>query len=248
MLSVVRPVQPRWCSGYRKSYGFESELVMSLSLSRGRSLEVGHYGLEQTQLPPADQGPIDLRGWFDVDRAAPLELEIGSGKGTFLVEQAERDPGVNFVGIEYAKAYWRYAADRCRRRDLGNVRVVHAEAGFFVRHYVPAVCLRCVHIYFPDPWPKKRHQKRRMVQSPFLALLHSKLQAGGTVRIVTDHAAYFQTMGEQIQHVSDLFEQIPFEKLSSVRDQEWVGTNFERKYRQLGRPFYGMILYKRESM
>lgn len=220
---------------------------MSVSLSRGRTLDVGHHGLEQVQLPPSDQGPIDLREWFDADRAsAPLELEIGSGKGTFLVEQALRDPDVNYLGIEYAKSYWRYAADRCRRHDLKNVRIVHTEAESFIRHYVPAVSLRSVHIYFPDPWPKKRHHKRRILQSPFLILLHSKLQSGGRVRIVTDHAEYFQSMIYHVEQVVDIFERMPFESFPSNQDQEWVGTNFERKYRQEGRPFYGMILLKRD--
>ena len=156
-----------------------------------------------------------------------------------------REPSVNYVGIEYAKAYWRYAADRCRRHSLENVRFVHTEAGSFLRNYVPVESLRCVHIYFPDPWPKKRHHKRRVIQEPFLRLVHEKLKAAGRVRIVTDHGEYFQSMGDQVRQVEDLFERLPFDGSASNQDQEWVGSNFERKYRRLGRSFHGMILSKR---
>ena len=132
-----------------------------------RTWTFGYIGLTQEELPhnadggPA--GPIDLRAWFGPDLAAmarPLELEIGSGKGTFLVQQATLLPGVNFIGVEWAMQFWKFAADRCRRHELENVRLLRAEAGLFVRCYVPDQCFQQVHIYFPDPWPKTRHHKR----------------------------------------------------------------------------------------
>lgn len=209
-------------------------------------LDVGDIGLEQAQLPPLDHGPIDLRAWFDEGtRDHPLELEIGSGKGTFILNQAKALPGVNYVGIEYAKAFWRYAADRVRRHGVRNVRLLHTEAGAFVRNYVPAKSLRQVHIYFPDPWPKKRHHKRRLVQEPFLRELHRVLEDTGRIRLATDHADYFAWMEEHAAKVADLFERLPFESPEAAGEGELVGSNFERKYRREGRTFNGMVLVKR---
>lgn len=223
-------------------------LPVAHSLSnRGKTLDVGEIGISQEDLPPFDAGHLDLRGWFGPERAnLPLELEIGSGKGTFLVQQATQTPDVNYIGIEYAKAYWRHAADRCRRHQLANVRMLYAEAGAFVRNYVPDGCLRQVHVYFPDPWPKARHNKRRLIQEPFLRELHRILQSpAGILRMATDHSEYFAWMLEHAGKVTDLFEQIPFESPQSAGEGELVGSNFERKYRREGRPFHALILRKR---
>jgi tRNA (guanine-N7-)-methyltransferase len=232
---------------------------MSLSLSHGKTLNIDRFGIAQDELPPMDQGRLDPRGWFKnaegklpaTDR--PLELEIGSGKGTFLVQHAQLYPGVDYLGIEWAKAFWRYAADRARRHGLENVRLLRCDAAVYVRHYVPDATFRQVHIYFPDPWPKKRHHKRRLVQADFLRELHRVLIPGGQeelgetacVRLATDHAEYFEWMGEHAAQVTDLFEREPFERPKSAGEGELVGTNFERKYRKEGRVFQGMILRKR---
>jgi tRNA (guanine-N7-)-methyltransferase len=222
---------------------------MSLSLGHGKPLDVGECGIEESQLPPYAAGAIDLRAWFgprDSDAyQRPLELEIGSGKGTFLVQQAGLTPHINYIGIEWSRPFWRYAADRCRRHGLANVRLLRAEAGFFIRNYVPSESLRQVHIYFPDPWPKARHHKRRLIQAPFLGELHRVLQREGLVRIATDHTDYFAWMGDHAAQVPQLFERLPFESPPSAGEGELVGTNFERKYRREGRPFHGMILRKR---
>lgn len=219
---------------------------MRQTLRTEKSLDVGDIGVDQAELPPFDQGPLDLRGWFaDADR--PLELEIGTGKGTFLVHEAARTPQVNYLGVEYARAFWRYAADRCRRHGLANVRIVCVEAELFVRRYVPDGCCSQVHVYFPDPWPKKRHHKRRLIQAPFLRQLHRKLQPDGCVRLATDHQGYFEWIAEHAALVDDLFTQHPFESLPSADGEELVGTNFERKYRREGRPFFALILQKRTS-
>ncbi len=226
--------------------------AMSHSLSSGKELNVGSVGIDQNDLPPWQDGPIDVRSWFDESTSSwPLELEIGCGKGTFLIQQTERTPEVLYIGIEYAKAFWRHAADRCRRHGLDNrVRLLHAEAAFFVRNYLPDECLNQVHIYFPDPWPKKRHHKRRLVQADFLRLLHQKLiepaavGQTGLIRLATDHADYFEWMKEAASQVEDFYQVLPFEPPASAEEGELVGTNFERKYQREGRTFNGMILAK----
>lgn len=240
---------------------------MGLSLGHGKELDPGNVGILDEQLPHYEQGIIDLRGWFptspapapgsasspdsgskgDENRAGnverrPIELEIGSGKGTFVLNQAKVTPGVDYIGIEWARAFWRFAADRIRRHCITNVKMVRAEASFFVRNYVEDNLFRQVHIYFPDPWPKKRHNKRRLFQAPFLRELHRALEPNGQIRIATDHADYFEWMEEHAAMVADLFERLPFESPDAAGEGELVGTNFERKYRREGRPFNAMIL------
>lgn len=202
-------------------------------------------GIDQDALGAFDAGPLDLPGWFGDRRDLPLELEIGSGKGTFLVQQAPKCLDVNFIGIEYTRAIWGYAADRARRHGLTNVRLVHTEAAYFLRNFAPDDCFAQVHIYFPDPWPKKRQNKRRFVQESNLRLLHGKMKPGANLRIATDHSDYFQWMEDHAQQVDDLFERLPFESPESAGEGELVGTNFERKYRREGRPFNAMVLKKR---
>ncbi len=193
-------------------------------------------GLDVETLPH----PLDFAALYG--NSHPVEMEIGIGKGTFLTDQAKARPEINFFGIEWARFYYRYAADRLRRNDCLNARVIRAEAGFFVREYLPDACLAALHIYFPDPWPKKRHHKRRLIQQPFVAQVQRILIPGGKLLIVTDHQDYF----EQIQSVvkDSPLQILEYDRPGSAREDEFVGTNFERKYRREGRPFYALAAQK----
>ncbi len=222
---------------------------MGIKPSRGKPLDVGKVGLTRVDLPEIGATPdtsrFDLRAWWPEERRTlPLELEIGSGKGTFLVQQAALAPQINYLGLEYAHAFWKYAADRVRRRGLPNVRMLCIDAGEFVPWYCPDGLFRQVHVYFPDPWPKARHHKRRLIAEPFLRQLHRVLEPTGCVRIVTDHDDYFEWIELHANQVTDLFERQPFDKPAGAEDNEVVGTNFERKYRREGRPFHAMTLRK----
>ncbi len=213
------------------------------SLSHQRALDVGDVGLLGDELPPWDQGQVDPDDWFDpAHRGRPLDIEIGSGKGTFLVRAAGREPDTNFIGLEFARAYWRHAADRCRRHGLSNVRLIRAEAAFFLRHYIPDGRVRHVHVYFPDPWPKARHHKRRLVQDSFLDVVHRITGPGSHLRIVTDHADYFQWIREHVARAVDRFEPLPWSPFAADDPMERAGTNFERKYRKEDRPIHAMLL------
>jgi tRNA (guanine-N7-)-methyltransferase len=187
--------------------------------------------------------PIDWRELFGNEQ--PVELEIGMGKGTFLTEQARARPEVNFFGIEWARWYWRYASDRLRRNDCSNVRTVRAEAGYFLSEFVADGSLSVLHIYFPDPWPKTRHHKRRLVQEPFMRQVERVLVPGGRVQIVTDHQDYFEQI-ETVVKASKLTV-IDYNRPGSAGEGEFVGTNFERKYRREGRPFYAIAAVKSVS-
>lgn len=201
-----------------------------------RKLIVEPIGLEIARLSK----PTDPRLLFGNDH--PVEMEIGSGKGTFLTEQAKRRPHVNFIGLERARKYWQYASDRLRRNACWNTRLILADAGEFVAEYVPDRCLSAVHIYFPDPWPKKRHHKRRLIRVSFLSHIERVLQNGGRVQILTDHLEYFRQIERGV--AASRLELVDYRSPGSAEGGEMVGTNFERKYRREGRPLYNIAALK----
>lgn len=217
---------------------------MSFGLSRGRTLDVSGWGIDRATLPPFEDGPLDPRGWFSHPER-PLEVEIGSGKGTFLLQEAQVRPGVNLLGIEWAKEFWRFAADRLRRHALPNVRLLHDDALQFLRFRVPSGTLSALHLYFSDPWPKARHHKRRVVQEESLRDFHRLLLPGAALHLVTDHGELWQWYEEHAARSAELFERRSFEPPASAGEQEVVGSNFERKYRREGRPFHAMTLLRR---
>jgi tRNA (guanine-N7-)-methyltransferase len=201
-----------------------------------RTLNVEGVGLDVETLPR----PLNFAELYG--NIHPVEMEIGMGKATFLVEQAKARPEVNFFGIEYASWFWRYGSDRLRRAGCTNARTIRAEAGFFLREFVPDASLSVMHIYFPDPWPKKRHHKRRLIQAPFMLELDRVLKAGGRLQVVTDHEDYFQQIEEVVK--SSTFQIVDYNRPGSANEGEFVGTNFERKYRREGRPFHAIAAVK----
>ncbi|MFM1936279.1 MAG: tRNA ((7)-)-methyltransferase [Planctomycetota bacterium] len=217
---------------------------MSFGLGHGRPLDVTGIGRSQRDLPPAEAGRLGPAYFFPERPDAPFELEIGSGKGTFLLQEAPAHPEANYLGIEYAGEFYRYAADRLRRSGVGNVRMLYADAVEFVQHWLADACCRTVHLYFSDPWPKARHHKRRVVQDWTLAEFHRILEPGGELRLVTDHDALWAWYGERIAACGHLFRPVPFARPASAADGEVVGTNFERKYRREGRPFHAVTLQR----
>ena len=177
------------------------------------------------------RGPIEPAAIFGNRR--PVEMEIGCGKGTFLLARAAERPEVNFLGVEWARSYCLYAADRVRRAGLANVRMLCADAAEVVRR-LPEKSLWRVHVYFPDPWPKTRHRRRRLIQPLFVRRVRHILRIGGQLLVVTDHLDYFRQILRVLSAVEGLTE-VP---LPPAGDRELVGSNFERKYLAQGRPFY----------
>jgi len=195
-------------------------------------------------------GRFDFRRWF-ADPGLPLEVEIGSGKGTFLLEQSPRSPQTNFLGIEWEHEFYRYAADRLRRRGVGNARMLCADAVDFLRWRCPSGLVSVLHLYFSDPWPKNKHHKNRVVRHDFLEEAFRVLGAGGELRVVTDHdelwawdmehfEAWTSGAGERGRPVpawirdglpagAAPFSMKPFSPPEWVGDGQMVGTNYERK-------------------
>ena len=167
----------------------------------------------------------------------PVELEIGTGKGTFLINAAQANPQTNYMGIEWANKYYKYAADRARRWNLPNIRMLRCDARDFMISHVPSGSLQCLHVYFPDPWPKKRHHKRRLFNKQFVAAAADSLTPDGWIHVVTDVEDYFQIIEPLLAQCS-LLQLDDFRPRETAGLGEWVGTNFERKYIAEGRTFY----------
>lgn len=187
-------------------------------------------------------GKIDFVRIFG--RMVPVHIEIGTGRGTFLVNQAKARPGVNFLGIEWASRYYRYSVDRIGRWSLGNVRIIRTDAAQFLADFVPADSVECFHIYFPDPWPKKRHHKRRFLSPANTEHLLRCLKPGGTIRIATDHAGYFEQIERVLAAQQGRVEKVDFPATAGADEGELAGTNFERKYLKEQRPIYTIAVRK----
>jgi tRNA (guanine-N7-)-methyltransferase len=124
----------------------------------------------------------------------PCEVELGSGDGSFLVEYAQRHPDHNFLGVERLLGRLRKVERKAQRAGLTNLRAVRIEASYLLQYLLPAHCACALHIYFPDPWPKRKHRRHRLVNSSFPALAHERLAERGKVFLRTDDADYFEQM------------------------------------------------------
>ncbi len=166
-------------------------------------------------------------------RAAPVELEVGSGKGLFLVTASAARPDVNFVGVEIASGYARLCAGKLAAAGRENARIVHGDGTALVRDRMRDACLAAVHVYFPDPWWKARHRKRRVLSEPFLRQVARVVVPGGRLHVWTDVEEYFrETLA--ITAATGLFSP-PVEE--AARDAEHdldYRTHFERRTRLAG--------------
>ncbi len=188
-------------------------------------------------------GKIDLAHIFG--RPGSVHIEIGTGKGTFLLHAARAQPEVNFLGVEWARRFYLHAVDRIGRWHLTNVRIIRTDAAAFLADLVPAESVACLHIYFPDPWPKKRHHKRRLVQQANMPALVRCLEPGGHLRLATDHTEYFEQMKAVTSAWRDELEPTEFVRPAGADEGEMTGTNYERKYIKDKRTIYTLALRRR---
>lgn len=176
--------------------------------------------------------PLNLREVFP--REAPLEVDIGCGDGAYLAALAQQNPEHNYLGIERLAGRIRSACNRIARQRLANVRVLLIEASYAVAYLLPPQSIAAFHILFPDPWPKRRHKRRRVVDHEFFESLGRALVPGGAVRIATDQHDYFEQIGES---VSDIFA-------VEAGAAEPLSSTFERRYERFGAPIYRLVLRK----
>jgi tRNA (guanine-N7-)-methyltransferase len=177
------------------------------------------YGIEFTS------SPLDLDRVFG--RHAPRVMEIGFGNGELLAAMAQREPGIDFLGVEVHEPGVGHCLLLLEKLGLGNVRLIRHDAVEVLRSQIPAASLRGVKLFFPDPWPKKRHHKRRLVQPEFARLVASRLAPGGVLHVATDWAPYAEHIAAVMAAEPAFEEEVP-----GPAGRET--TRFERRGERLG--------------
>jgi tRNA (guanine-N7-)-methyltransferase len=214
--------------------------------------ELAPYVLELPAAPRARSAepggapePVRLIDWSTLfGNNHPVELEVGFGKGLFLLNAAASRPDRNFFGIEIVRKYQLYAATRIAVRNLPNVKTCCADAKRVLREYVPAGSVDTVHIFFPDPWWKHRHKKRLLFTPDFVESVLRVLAPAGRLHFVSDVADYFEMVTRTLASVTG-FERLPPPDANEPRHDMDYLTNFERKFRKEGRPIYRSLYEKR---
>ena len=160
----------------------------------------------------------------------PLEVELGCGDASFLVEHARRNPAKNFIGVERLLGRLQKLDRKGRRARLKNLRGIRIESAYFLQYLLPPHAAAVLHVYFPDPWPKKKHRRHRLINELFPALARTALAPGGQVFLRTDDADYFQQMNEVFEAAK------AFEKIATSAELAEIVTDFERDFNVQGIP------------
>jgi tRNA (guanine-N7-)-methyltransferase len=192
-----------------------------------------------------DEGPeIVLTGVFEplsvidiFQDERPVEIDLGSGSGRFLIEASRLYPERNFLGVERLLGRVRKTLRAISRLGLSNARVLRVEIHYAVRFLLPAGSVSRLHISFPDPWPKRRHHRRRLIDGDFLAASARALAPEGELWIKTDHPDYFRWIRQAVITQEGLFVQVPW-------SDEYPLTDFEETYRSQNTPIYQLRLRK----
>jgi tRNA (guanine-N7-)-methyltransferase len=212
---------------------------MSVRRSPHLSLEELAPYLLTVPSAPSSQSPALLH-WHEVfGNDCPVELEVGFGKGLFLLQAAQTRPDVNFAGVEIVRKYQLFTAARLTKRGLRNVRVACADARLFLKGCVSTASLQAIHVYFPDPWWKKRHHKRRVFTAEFVRECVRVLKVGGHLYAVTDVEEYARIMDELLAEHPAMRPLLPLEPNEPTHDLDYL-TNFERKFRKQGKRIHRM--------
>ncbi len=186
--------------------------------------------------------PWDAAALFG--RLAPLEVEVGSGKGLFLRTAAAAHPEVDFLGVEIARRYAQFAAAGLAKRGLKNAKVLCADALRVFAELLPDASLAAVHIYFPDPWWKKRHKKRRVMRESFVRDVERTLQSGGVMHFWSDVEEYFRESLELLARYTRLEGLLDVRETPAGHNMDYR-THFERRTRLHDEPVYRAMWRKR---
>ena len=163
-------------------------------------------------------------------QSQPLEVELGCGDASFLIEYARQNPKKNFIGVERLLGRIQKLDKKGRRQGLTNTRGIRIESAYFLEYLLPPNTATALHIYFPDPWPKKKHRRHRLVSESFPALARRALASKGTVFLRTDDADYFQQMNEVFAAAKE------FERTETPPALAEITTDFEREFNSQGIP------------
>ena len=179
--------------------------------------------------------PLDL---VSLNGDVPMHVDIGCGKGRFLLARASAHPQTGFLGIDRMQVRFTKLAGKIADAELSRTKLLRMEAAYAVEHLLPHASIACFYILFPDPWPKHKHHRRRLVQAPFITVLHSKLQSGGIIQFASDHQPYYE-------QVKGLLEADPrFEAVEPMIPTEPERTDFERYYVSIDKPI-GRCAYRK---
>jgi tRNA (guanine-N7-)-methyltransferase len=194
------------------------------------------YGIELTQ------HPLDFDQLFG--NGIAVTLEVGFGNGESLAQMAQASPERGYIGIEVHRPGVGHLLQLIEQHQLSNLRIICADALEVFRSMVPAESLDTVQLFFPDPWPKKRHHKRRIINLGFTQLVAEKLKSNGTFHIATDWANYAETALEVIEQ-SQCFENLSPNKDFVQRPMERPVTKFEQRGQKLGHSVWDLMFRKR---
>lgn len=183
--------------------------------------------------PETSVESLDWRAVFGRD--GRVEVEIGIGKGRFLLEAAAARPDVSHLGVEWSNEYLRLAETRAAKRGLENVRFVRVDASDLVRRAVADASVSAYYVFYPDPWPKKRHHKRRFLQPSNADALARTLVPGGWLHVATDHDDYWAAIEPLFNAHTAFVRQPVFGGPEFPLPTEGALTNFEAKYAHEGR-------------
>jgi tRNA (guanine-N7-)-methyltransferase len=188
-------------------------------------------------VPETYAAPLDLLAIFG--RIAPLQVDLGCGDGSFLCELAQRQPEKNLIGVD--RLVGRVAKARRKAAALENVRVLNVETSYTVRYLLSEGSVETFYLLFPDPWPKRRHHRRRIVTKDFLESTHRALEDGGSLLIATDQLDYF----EQIRALAESYSEFAIVDVNaSPTRTDLPLTKFERRFRESGASIYRLALRK----
>ncbi len=177
--------------------------------------------------------------------AYPVEIEIGCGRGRFIITRARENPDINFLGIEKSARFFRILKDRVVKSGAHNIKVIRGEAGYLLKKFVPCNSVRAVHVYFPDPWPKKRHRKRRLVNVSFLENIAHVLTPEGVLHIATDFQDYAHEILAAAASCRGLAGIFYEESSAQDRNPDTAATAYERKYLLQGHIIYRALFKNR---
>lgn len=213
--------------------GLTDRQLQKLALNFEEDLYIFSDDIKDQMLPFTDFKRLNLQEIFPEEKN--LNVEIGIGNGEFLAYYAENYPQENFLGFEVVKKVFKKAVSRVQKKQLENVRLIHYDGSFFI-NLLPDESISNFFINFPDPWPKKKHHKRRLLKTHFLKLLAKKLKNEGTLYMVTDHENYAKEIMANLVPVDDLSSAFKSVYVNELVD--YYPTKYYRKFAQSGNVFF----------
>jgi len=183
-----------------------------------------------------DNPPIRLDYSAIFGNTNPVEIEVGFGTGKFLTTAGKLFPAINYIGLEITRKMVHHVANQAQEGNLSNVKVVHCDGRLYMKYVVPSASVNRVHVYFPDPWTKKRHLKRRVINQEFFDSAYCALKPQGFLNLYTDHKEYFEYFLE---------EREKFDRFKDTVDMGfYTPTGYEQKWTREGRDIYRAVLQK----